>query len=146
MFPVHMHIRKIALFFFQICLFSAAVFACTCECKPTKIKVKGFQGQVVAQTGPQTYEPIPKAVIELLEKTKEGLLIVGKVTTDNDGRFEFFGVKPGKYHFRAGASGFFETTSELTVKKGKSRKKEVEIGLEVARNCCEGWATVRKRA
>ena len=127
---------------FTLFLLSVSIFACTCERE--KIKAKGFSGRVVIQTAPEIKQPLSKAIIKLLKRIDGRDIIVAEVVTDEDGRFAVPNIESGKYILKAEALDFQKLSTEIKIVKGSSRKKELEIGLEVAAVCCAGYFTVRQ--
>lgn len=128
--------------------FSLLIFlqneAAACTCVRDKIKAKGFSGRVIIQTAPQTKEPLSNAIVKLLKRTDSGDKVIAEVATNEEGRFAIENVESGKYILEAEAVNFQKVSTEIKIVKGSSKKKELEIGLEVGITCCVGYATVRR--
>jgi len=71
-------------------------------------------------------EPIPGATITCSD---ESGIIVAKTTTDDEGRYELKGLKPGAYTINAYYSGF-PTPLEIKFKEGKVTRPPIPTGIE----------------
>ncbi len=127
-------------------LMSVSTFACTCV--RTKIKAKGFSGQVFAviESRPNDKQPFPQATIKLLKQTDDGDKLIAEVVADGNGRFSLENVKAGKYILVADAPNFQAVWTEIKIVRSSSGKKdEIEIGLDPSvTDCCVGYAKVQK--
>lgn len=85
-----------------------------------------------------------KATVRLLKQTDNRNKVVAEVVTNEKGRFAVADIESGKYILQAEAPNFQTLVVEIKITQGSSRNKELEIGLEVAADCCTGYAILRK--
>jgi hypothetical protein len=135
-------LKNIFAVIFTLFLLSISTLACTCV--RDKIKAENFSGRVVMQTAPQTKEPLAKVTFKLIKRTDNGDEVFASIVTNENGRFAVPEVKPGKYILQTEAPNFQRLSTEIKIVKGSSRKKELEIGLEVGATCCTGYAILRR--
>jgi len=122
---------------------SSVVLACECGNRKV-LKFRGFNGHVVSRVGPDSFRSVPNFTFQLAKRVADRLELVTDVTSDQDGRFDIQNISPGTYFIFIDSPGWARTLMEIRILGGKSRSKELEVGLEIAGTCCTGWAQVRK--
>jgi 5-hydroxyisourate hydrolase-like protein (transthyretin family) len=123
----------------------ARVEAAACDCVREKLKVRDFSGQVLTQTGPEKKEPLAKATVRLLKRVNNETKVIAETLTNEAGYFAVSDIEPGEYILETEAPDFQKVSAEIKIVKSASRKKELEIGLEVGATCCAGYSSIKKK-
>ena len=118
-----------------------------CICVRPKLKASEIRGRVIAiyKSKPDFEEPIPNAVVEILNCSGGDCQTIGHVVTDEGGHFDIKGVRSGNYELSAIANGFQKVVVGLKLNSGSGGKnKEIIMALEPGLDCCAGEAKIRK--
>jgi hypothetical protein len=130
---------KILVFVVSLLLFGESSFACTVSI--WDIKAKSVYGRIIDPLE----NIIPNAVVQVYRNKDEDEEILAETKSDENGVFEIFGLKPGKYMIRSNAEGFTYSYASLKLKKSsKPRKNEEIIFTLVPHPECSGTVEIKK--
>ena len=118
-----------------------------CTCVRGTLKVAQIRGQVVAtyKQRPKVEDPISGATVKVLKCRDGECETVAEATTDQNGRFNIDGVKPGEYDLEATATAFQRIVVGLKLHHSYAgRGREIAMALEPSADCCAGTAVLRR--
>lgn len=115
-------------------------------CVSDVVSVHAVEGRVVSIPN-QGKEPIPGATIELIKCRSSECVTVAETTADEDGRFKFAKIKPGRYEMRVSATAFKHNTTRVFVQRPSNvvgSQDNLLIALDAGLGC-GGWAKLNHR-
>lgn len=136
--------KKIFLVSIFIFVISQIVFS-QAVCPITTLKINKVGGQIIAKGKLAT--PIPNQKIELRNLDEKETFVSETITNEN-GEFEFSGIKKGKYAFNVdfvlNGSYLLKYRAIVKVKKSNSSKSKPSILILFGGNCWETEALTIK--
>ena len=136
------HILCVNIF---LCFFLTDVEACICV--RDEIASHGFRGEIFNVYGAkeEKRDSIKNASIELRKETNKGIKVVAAVISNDEGKFEIKGVRPGKYILYVKAEHFLSVSTRIKILKLKPQfKDKISIRIEVGIDCCIGEISVQR--
>ena len=98
-------------------------------CVPDSVVVRSIRGQVVSQSTSGEHL-VSKASIKL-RRDYYGSPTIAEKEADSQGRFQFTGLRPGKYKLSVGFPGLIDLTFPVVVRPLKSTRLQQDIVISL---------------